>query len=510
MRPTKPRARWHSSPDALRHAAQRVPIPAWGALAATCLGQFMVVLDATIVNVALPSMRRGLHLDATELQWIVNAYLLTLGGLILLGGRLGDHFGRKRVYLIGGAIFSFASLIGGLAPSAGVLLGARAVQGVGAALLAPGSLSLLTSVYTEARARTRSLAVWNATAAAGGTLGIFLGGALADALGWRSVLFVNVPLGLLIVVLGIAALPADDRRERAPGPLDVPGALGVTAALTALVFGVVETETYGWSSARTLITLGLAVVLFALTAVIESRATNALIPFTIVRRGPIATVIAMMLIHGAVMTSAIYFVSLFLQQVRGYSPFMAGVLMLPFGLVVLVMPLLAARLTSQYGPRVVALATPPVAIVALLWLSRWNVHDNVVVGVVLPTMVLGVGVALYFFALTVMLTSTVEREHSGLGSGLFNASRQVGGSIGLAALVVLAAGRTASMAHPKSVGAATSAGYSFALVISAGMLALGMLIVACHVGRSYWTRAHVRPAAGGCLPAGSASARPVE
>jgi predicted MFS family arabinose efflux permease len=279
----------------------------------------------------------------------------------------------------------------------------------------------------------------------------------------------------------------------------------ITAALTTLVFGVVETETYGWSSTRTLITLGLALVLFALAAVIETRTTNALIPFAIVRRGPVATVIAAMLIHGAVMTAAIYFVSLFLQQVRGYTPFMAGVLMLPFGLVVLVMPLIAARLTSQYGPRVVALATPPVAIVALLWLSRWSVQGNVVVQVVLPTMLLGVGVALYFFALTVMLTSTVEREHSGLGSGLFNASRQIGGSVGLAALVVIAAGRSAS-AHGPSVGQATSAGYSFALVVSAGLVALVMLIVAWHVGHTHRSRARVRRSAGACLPAGCASA----
>ena len=165
----------------------------------------MVVLDSTIVNVALPAMRRGLHLGAVELQWIVNAYLLTLGGLILLGGRLGDHYGRKRVYLIGGAIFTVASFAGGVAPSAAVLLGARAVQGVGAALLAPGTLSLLTSVYTEPRARTRALAVWNATAASGAALGVFLGGALTDGLGWRAVMFVNVPAGILVILLGRAA-----------------------------------------------------------------------------------------------------------------------------------------------------------------------------------------------------------------------------------------------------------------------------------------------------------------
>ena len=223
-------------------------MPPWAALAATCLGQFMVVLDATIVNVALPAMRHGLHLSATDLQWVVNAYLLTLGGLILLGGRLGDHFGRKRVYLIGGLIFAAASLAGGVAPDGAVLLAARAVQGVGAALLAPGSLSLLTSVYTERRERTRALAVWSTTTASGGALGVFLGGALTDVLGWRSVLFVNVPLGVLVLVLGGMALPPMPRRHGPAKRLDVPGALAVTAALTALVYGVVETESHSWGS----------------------------------------------------------------------------------------------------------------------------------------------------------------------------------------------------------------------------------------------------------------------
>src|SRR5579862_7092381 len=358
-------------------------VPAWAPLAATCLGQGMVVLDATIVNVALPVMRRGLHLSPTDLQWIVNAYLLALGGLILLGGRLGDHYGRKRVYLVGGALFSLASLAGGVAPSAGVLLGARAVQGVGAALLAPGSLSLLTSVYTEPRARTRALAIWNATSAAGGALGIFLGGALAELLGWRAVLFVNVPLGALILVLGGAALPSAPGRERAGRRLDVPGALTVTAALTALVYGVVSSESSSWGSTRTLVTLACAVSLFALAAAIEARAANALIPFAILRRGPVATAIAMMLLHGAVVTTTLYFQSLYLQQVRGYSPLGAGLLMLPFALLVTLTPALATRLVTRYGPRVVAALGPVVGICGLLWLSRWGSHDSIVVQMVL-------------------------------------------------------------------------------------------------------------------------------
>jgi EmrB/QacA subfamily drug resistance transporter len=460
-------------------------VPPWAALAATCLGQFMVVLDATIVNVALPAMRRGLHLSATDLQWVINAYLLTLGGLILLGGRLGDHFGRKRVYLIGGLIFSTASLAGGVAPNGGVLLAARAVQGVGAALLAPGTLSLLTSVYTERRARTRALAVWSTTTASGGALGVFLGGALTDVLGWRSVLFVNVPLGVLVLVLGGMALPAMPRRVGPAKRLDVPGALAVTAALTALVYGVVETESHPWGSTRTLLVLAVAVALLVITAAIESRASNALIPFAILRRGPVATATTMMVIHGAVMTAAIYFQSLYLQQVRGFSPFDTGLLLMPFALLAIATPVFSSQVATRYGPRRVALVSIVVETAGIVWLSRWGAHGSILTQVVFPSMVVGLGASICFFSMSVLLTSEIEREHSGLGSGLFNAGRQVGGSIGLAALTVVAAAHTRSLlaSHHGALAQATARGYGVALLAGAGLLVVGIVVIATHANR---------------------------
>jgi len=442
----------------------------------------MVVLDATIVNVALPAMRRGLHLGASELQWVINAYLLTLGGLILLGGRLGDHFGRKRVYLTGGLIFSVASLLGGVAPSGGVLLAARAVQGVGAALLAPGTLSLLTAAYREPRARTRALAIWSTTSAIGGALGVCLGGVLTDALGWRSVLFVNVPLGVLVLVLGGLALPRTPARGGPAKRLDVAGALTVTAALTALVYGVAETESSSWGSTRTLVALGAAAALFATSAIIESRAANPLIPLAILRRSPVATATTMMLIHGAVVTAALYFQSLYLQQVRGFSPLDAGLLMLPFASLAILTPVFSSRLTTRHGPRAVAIASVAVEIVGILWLSRWDVHSSILVAVVVPAMVINLGASMCFFAMSVMLTSDLAREHSGLGSGLFNAGRQVGGSVGLAALTVVAAAHTrlARGAHGSGLAHADARGYGFALQIAAGLLAVGILIVAAY------------------------------
>ena len=462
----------------------------------------MVVLDATIVNVALPAMRRGLHLDTSELQWVVNAYLLTLGGLILLGGRLGDHFGRKRVYLIGGLIFSTASLAGGVAPTGGVLLAARAVQGVGAALLAPGTLSLLTAAYTEPRARRRALAVWSTTAASGGALGVFLGGALTDVLGWRSVLFVNVPLGVLVLVLGGMALPQMVRRAGPPKPLDVPGALTVTAALTALVYGVVETASYSWGSTRTLVVFAVAAVLFGAAGLIESRASNPLIPFAILRRGPVATATTMMLIHGAVVTATIYFESLYLQQVRGYSPFDAGLLLMPFALLAIATPTLASSVTARHGPRRVAIASIVIEIGGIVWLSRWDAHGSILTDLVIPSMVLSIGASICFFSMSVLLTSDMERDHSGLGSGLFNAGRQVGGSIGLAALTVVATAHTRSLlaAHHGTVADADAGGYGLALLTGAGLLGVGIAVVASHTNRR-----HGQPAS-----ALDAESRPVE
>ena len=439
----------------------------------------MVVLDSTIVNLALPAMRRGLHLGTTELQWVINAYLLTLGGLILLGGRLGDHFGRRRIYLIGAAAFSVASLLGGIAPNAGVLLAARAAQGVGAALLAPGTLSLLTSIYTAPRARSRALAIWNAAAASGGALGIFLGGALTSAFGWRSVLFVNVPIGVLVLTLGRATLPETLKRTDAKR-LDVPGALSITVALTLLVYGTVESEMYSWGSPRTVIVLAAAAAMFGVTALIEARAANPLIPLTVLRHAPVATALIMMLVIGAVIQASFYFESLYLQQVRGYSPFDAGLLMLPFGLLVILTPSLAVRLTARYGPRRVAAVSPGVAILGLLWLSRWQLHGSIALQLVLPAMVFALGVSICFFALAVLITSSIADSHSGLGSGLLNSGRQVGGSIGLAALSVAAAAHTRSLvgSHHRLTPHAIAAGYAFGLLASAGLFLVGMLVLA--------------------------------
>jgi MFS family permease len=262
--------------------------------------------------------------------------------------------------------------------------------------------------------------------------------------------------------------------------LDVPGALTVTAALTALVYGVVETESHGWGSTQTLSVLAVAIALFATAGVIESRAHHPLIPFTILRRGAVATSTTILVIQGAVITSTIYFLSLFLQQIRGYSPFDSGCLLMPFALVSIVTPAFAAPLTTLFGPRRVALASSLTECAGVTWLSRWGAHGSVVTQLVIPSFLIGIGGSILVFSMSVLLTSNIERENSGLGSGLFNAGRQVGSSIGLAALTVLAATRTRSLlaGHHNAIGQATARGYGLALLGDAGLLILGAAVIA--------------------------------
>jgi MFS family permease len=281
-----------------------------------------------------------------------------------------------------------------------------------------------------------------------------------------------------VIVLGGAAL--HESAVRAARRLDVPGALAVTAALATLVYGVVETTHHPWGSVRTLVVLAIAAALFALTAAIEARSPNPLIPFAVLRRGPVATSTVLMLIHGATVTSSLYFQSLYLQLVRGYSPLDAGLLMMPFSLLLILTPALSSRVTTRYGPRMVAMGSLLVETVGLLWLSRWTVHGSIVLDMVAPGIVFGVGGSVCFFAISVLMTSSVERERSGLASGLFNSGRQVGGSIGLAALTVVATAHTRSLeaGHSATLAIATAEGYGRALLVTAGLIMIGFVLIA--------------------------------
>jgi EmrB/QacA subfamily drug resistance transporter len=422
----------------------------------------MAVLDSTIVNVALPAIRRSLALSLVDLQWVMNAYLLTFGGLLLLGGRLGDHFGRKRLYLIGSVVFSLASLAGGFAPSGATLIAARAVQGIGAALLTPGTLSLLTAAYPDARKRTRAIGIWSASAGSAASIGVLLGGVLTQALNWRWVLFVNVPLGVLVLVLGGAALVesrgSDDGGSKR---LDVPGALLITAAMTLLVYAVVDTDVHPWGSTHTLVALGASAALLAIFVIVEARTADALMPLGVFRRRAVASGVFAVSLFGVLLTGAYYFLSLYFQGPRGLSPLDAGLAFLPATVVSVMGSAIASQLVPRFGPRIPLAFGLTCSTLALLWLSR-------------------VAVGMCFVCSTVLVTAAVERSEAGLASGLLNAGRQIGGSIGLAALSVIAATRTHALLalHPGASLAAAASGDGRAFLVCGAVGVVAVLTIA--------------------------------
>ena len=468
------------------------------ALAAICLGQFMAVLDTTIVNVALPAIRRSLALSVVDLQWVMNAYLLTFGGLLLLGGRLGDHFGRRRVYLIGAVLFSLASLAGGFSPSGAALITARAIQGIGAALLTPGTLSLLTAAYPEARARTRAIGIWSASTGSAASIGVLLGGVLTQALNWRWVLFVNVPLGVLVLLLGgIALSESRGSDDGAAKRLDVPGALLITAAMTLLVYAVVDTDAHPWGSAHTLIPLCASVALLALFALVEVRTRDALVPISILRRRAVASGVLAVSLFGVLLTGTYYFLSLYLQGPRGLSPLDAGLAFLPATVVSVLASASGSRLCARFGPRVPLAFGLTCSTLALVWLSRVGVHGSLVTTALLPSALFGIGTGLCFVCVTVLVTSAVERREAGLASGMINAGRQIGGSIGLAGLSVLAATRAHDLLaiHPGAPLAASASGYGRAFLVASAIGVIAVLVVIT-LARVHPTPASVAVASG--------------
>src|SRR5580704_2860076 len=429
--------------------------PSWLLLAVVCVGQFMVVLDLSIVNVALPAMQRDLHFSASQLQWVVNAYALTFGGFLLLGGRAADLFGRRRIFILGLAMFCLASLICALAPNEGLLIAARALQGVGAAVLSPATLTILTTTFREPAERSRALGIWSAMAAVGGASGALFGGILTDLLSWRWIFYINVPIGLATIVAARAAL-VDTKAEGHRPTLDVLGALTVTGGLVAFVYAIAGTDTHPWGSSDTLVPLAVAVVLLLAFGLIEARvARTPLVPFRLFRsRGVTGANLAMLLVGGAIFAMWL-FLSLYMQDVLHFSPLITGVGFLPQTAAIAIGAQVAARLVPRFGPRPPLLVGVSLAVVGLAWLSRitptGTYAGDVLGGSVLATL----GMGLSFTPLAFAATAGVAREEAGLASGLLNTSRQVGGSIALAALATLAAARTAAVLRGDGAAAAT-------------------------------------------------------
>ncbi len=450
-------------------------VPAWVVLGIVCIGQFMVVLDASIVNVALPSIQRDLHFSTSNLQWIVNAYTLTFAGFLLLGGRAADLFGRRRIFMVGLAVFTISSLLGGMAQNQAWLVGARALQGLGAAILAPATLTILTATFSEGPARARALGVWSAVSAAGASAGALFGGVLTDFLSWRWILFVNVPVGVIALVAARRDLP-ESRAAMAHRHLDLGGAVTVTAGLVALVFALVRTESYSWGSAQVLVPLAVALVLLAGFLVLQARFSKApLVPLRIFRsRSVSGGNVVMLLMFGALFGSW-YFETLYMQHVLGYSPLQAGLAFLPQTLLIAAGAQVTARLVPRLGPRVLIVAGTLVAGAGLAWLAQISTSSTFVADLLGPFVLIGLGMGLAVTPIAVAGTAGVPREQAGLASGLLNTSRTVGASIGLAALATVAANRTSGVltgmaATPARTAAALTDGYALAFSVAAALL----------------------------------------
>ncbi|MDQ1705944.1 MAG: hypothetical protein QOF18_2310 [Frankiaceae bacterium] len=454
-------------------------VPDGAVLALVCLAQFMVVLDISIVNVALPSIGKDLHYSTTGLQWVVNSYVLTFAGFLLLGGRAADLFGRRRVFITGLTLFSLASLLGGFAQTSGELTAARAAQGLGGAILSPATLMIIMTTFTEGRSRHRALGVWSSVAGAGGASGAILGGVLTSELSWRWVLFVNVPIGTLAVVAAFLLLN-ETRRPEADRHLDVAGAVTATAGLAVLVYAIVGTDVHPWGSARTLWLLAIAVVLLVTFVVIQARfARSPLMPLSLFRSRSLSAANVVMTLMGAVFFSMWYFLTLYLQDVHHNSPIKAGLLFFPMGLTIIVGAQISARIVTDLGPRRVLIGGMSLLAGGFLWMAQLDATSSYLGGVLPGSLLTTLGAGLCFTPLAAAATSGVPMHLAGLASGVLNTSRQVGGSIGLAALATLATAETRQAMGPLTAAAPSPAalthGFDRAFVAAAIVSLVGVI-----------------------------------
>jgi EmrB/QacA subfamily drug resistance transporter len=463
----------------------------WLILVIACLAQFMVVLDATVVNVALPSIQRGLHFSPSSLPWVVNAYTLIFGGFLLLGGRAGDLLGRKRLFIAGVALFSGASLLNGLAQSSGMLIAGRGLQGLGGALLSPAALSIITTTFTEQEERTKALGVWSAIAAGGGAVGLIMGGVLTQLASWPWIFIVNVPVGVLTLIATLRFVP-ESRASLGHRSFDLAGAVTVTGGLVVLVYAVVKAQAFGWGSARTLGLIAGALALLAAFVVIEQRSAAPLIRLSIFRIRTLAVADTVLLLVASGLFGMFFFASLYVQEILGYSPLQAGLAFLPVTGGIAVGAGIAQQLIRRAGVRNVGVLGILMATVGMVILAQVPVHGSYAADLLPGLLPMSVGMGLTFVPITLLATGGVSPNDSGLASGLFNTSQQVGGALGLAILSTLAASKTTSVLnglHGSAAVAASAAarvsGYQVAFAAAAVMLGAGCVILALGIRRRH-------------------------
>ncbi len=462
----------------------------WLALVLLCSAQFVVVLDASIVNVALPSIGEALSFSQENLPWVVNAYVLTFGGFLLLGGRTADLLGRRRVFMAGLILVAVASLAAGFAVNEAQLIAARAAQGLGAAIISPAALSIVTTIFSDGAERNKALGVWGAVAGSGGAAGVLLGGILTDGLGWEWVLWVNVPVALVALAL-TPRLIAESRAEGETRAFDVAGAVTVTAALSILVYAVVDATDKGWGSARTLGLIAVSLVLFAAFVAIELRARKPLVPFSIFRIRTLTGANVVGVLVGASLFSMFFFISLYMQQVLGYSAIHAGLSYLPLALTIIATAGIGSQLVTKFGYKPVLAVGLLFIVAGLLWFSRISVGGGFTTDILGPSLLAAAGLGFSFVTTTIAAVSGVEEHEAGLASGLINTSQQVGGALGLAVLATIATSHTEdAVASGTNLPQALTDGFQYAFLGGAAIAALGFVLTLVLIKGSD-SRAHV-------------------
>ena len=479
------------------------------ALAVIATAQLMVVLDGTIVNVALPHIQNALRFSGTNLEWVVNAYTLVFGGLLLLGGRSGDLLGRRRIFITGLLVFAGASLLGGFATDQAWLLAARAIQGAGAAMAAPTALSLIAVTFPEGPPRNRALGVYASMTVAGVAVGLIAGGLLVSYLSWRWVFFVNVPIGLVVAALATRVLPES---QRSTGRFDLPGAITGTLGVASLVYGLssAATTTNGvshWGDTKVIASLAAAVLLLAAFALIEVRSTHALLPIRVLRSRDRTGAYLISLCVGTALFGIFFFLTIFVQNVWGYSPLKTGIAFLPLVAVIIVLSGVASQAVNRIGARPLLIAGSASMAGGMFWLSRISEHSSYAGGLLGPMLIIATGLGLLFVPMTLVALTKVRNEDTGVASSLVNVGQQVGGAIGLAILGTVAWSAVASNLRSHTAAAAAAAkaaghpltaatqtqiqhhalatGFSQAFLVSAaiGLLALIIALAAIRVTR---------------------------
>jgi EmrB/QacA subfamily drug resistance transporter len=465
----------------------------WTALILLCVAQFVVVLDASIVNVALPSIGRGLHFSEQDLPWVVNAYVIAFGGFLLLGGRAADLLGRRRVFMTGLVVVAVASLAAGFAATQGQLIAARAAQGLGAAIISPAALSIVTTLFADGAERNKALGAWGAVAGSAGAVGVLLGGILTQGLGWEWVLWVNVPVALIALAFTPGLIP-ESRSQSTTRHFDALGAVSITAGLSVLAYALLDAASAGWGSTKIVSLLAVAVILIGAFVFIELRSKAPLVPFRIFRSRTLTGANVVGLLLGASLFSMFFFISLYMQQVLGYSAIHAGLSYLPLAVTIIIAAGLGGQLVTRFGFKPILAAGMLFVAIGLLWFSGVSVGGSFLADILGPSLLAAMGLGFGFVTSTIAAVSGVDAHEQGVASGLINTSQQIGGALGLAVLSTLATTRTHDLlATGSSAKNALTSGFQVAFLGGSVIAALGFAATLILI-RTRDSRAHLKMA----------------